>query len=349
MRKRLGALAGACVLSLALVACGGAADTTSTDAGTTGEEAAQEQASAEEKFLGNWKFAAVESQGITMAGDLSAILSATDTEFEMSLDIADDHTGTWSFNGETADFTWELLDDERIAAKVVAQDKAEDADAEAEDGEEEEIVIEVDDDELDAEGDEEGGSAAEDAAGAASELEEALGTDAGFELLFADDSLRLDSSTLTTGDDADDAAEPAEDADSDSGEEEEAEFEGVFVFTHDGTIADMPEISSEKATEFTSADEVSGTWTLSGINMMGLMFYGDAKDLSAMAGDTDTSITFDAEKVSLMGSEGTWSVGKDGAAIDLDGTSVPVHKLGDALIVDLSDIIGFDMVMMFTK
>lgn len=127
-------------------------------------------------------------------------------------------------------------------------------------------------------------------------------------------------------------------------------FDGKAIFTTDGVYSDAKVISADKSTPITSEDALVGTWTLSGMNMMGISMYGDAKDLSAMAGDTDTTITFEKDgKVTLMGSETTYTVGADGAAIVEGETKIPVVALDDDIAIDMTALVGMDMIMVFSK
>ena len=103
-------------------------------------------------------------------------------------------------------------------------------------------------------------------------------------------------------------------------------------------------------TPITSEDALVGSWTLSGINMMGITMYGDAKDLAAMAGGQDVSLSFEkGGKCHLMGSDATYAVSSDGATITEENISIPVKALGDEIAIDMTDLIGMEMIMVFSK
>ena len=127
-------------------------------------------------------------------------------------------------------------------------------------------------------------------------------------------------------------------------------FSGNAIFTTDGTYAGAKEITSASMTPITSEDALVGSWTLSGINMMGITMYGDAKDLAAMAGGQDVSLSFEkGGKCHLMGSDATYAVSSDGATITEENISIPVKALGDEIAIDMTDLIGMEMIMVFSK
>ena len=127
-------------------------------------------------------------------------------------------------------------------------------------------------------------------------------------------------------------------------------FSGKVIFTADGTYADAKIIDTSKATPITSEDTLVGTWTMSGISMLGVSMYGDSSALSAMSGNTDTSVVFEkGGKVTLMGAEATYTVSASGATLDESGVSVPITSLGSDIAINMTDVIGMDMVMVFSK
>lgn len=128
------------------------------------------------------------------------------------------------------------------------------------------------------------------------------------------------------------------------------DFNGTAIFTSDGTFVGAKEISTAAMTPITSEDALIGSWTLSGMNMMGITMYGEAADLAAMAGGQDMSLSFEkAGKCVLMGSEATYTVGTDGAVITEGETKVPVKALGNEIAIDMTDLIGMEMIMVFGK
>ena len=134
------------------------------------------------------------------------------------------------------------------------------------------------------------------------------------------------------------------------------EFSGTLIFTADGTTKNAKEISFAEGSDITSEDELLGTWNLTGVRMMGASMYGDASDLSVLAGSEDASITFEAGGTCTMfGGEATWTVGADGAAIESLGISMPVKSIGDDIMLDVSELMSAmgseygEMVYVFSK
>lgn len=301
MRKNLAMLCAAMLFAccLALGACSGGGSSSAASSGSASASAgassasASASASAQASFEGTWKLAAVESQGITMAGDFSSIIGS---EQGMSLTIKADGTGEISMNDETAPLTWTQKDATTITIDAKNADgSASNASAEA-------------------------GSASAEAGSDASEAAHGLTTD----VTLKDGALYMDMT--------------------------QDSFSGTAIFTADGTFAAAKEINSAAATPITSEDALVGSWTLSGMNMMGISMYGDAKDLAAMAGDSDMSLSFEkGGKCNLMGSEATYAVSADGAAITESGMGIPVKALGDDIAIDMTDLIGMEMIMVFSK
>jgi hypothetical protein len=131
---------------------------------------------------------------------------------------------------------------------------------------------------------------------------------------------------------------------------EQDSFSGTVFFTKDGTYAGATAISVDNAKPITSEDALVGTWNLIGMNMLGINMFGSGEDLSAMAGGTDTAITFEkGGKVTFMGESTTYTVGADGAAIAEGDLSVPIKALDNNILIDMSDLLGMQMVMVFSK
>ncbi len=89
-------LSASCFLT---VGCGSNANNATTEAPKT--EAAQ-PADPKEAFVGTWKLAAAESQGVVMSGDLSKFVGSD--SFNITLNA--DGTGTSDIGGEKSEFTW---------------------------------------------------------------------------------------------------------------------------------------------------------------------------------------------------------------------------------------------------
>lgn len=95
-----------------LAACGGGGGT--GDAGDgTGTAETQKDADPAEKFTGDWKLAAAESQGVYMAGNFTELLELSDEgNGNVTLTVNADKTGVINLGDESAGFTWELKSDD---------------------------------------------------------------------------------------------------------------------------------------------------------------------------------------------------------------------------------------------
>ena len=278
MKKYLALLCASmlCVCCLALAACGGGASSSAASASASGSSASASASSAaasssaaaadsQQLFAGEWKMAGVESEGVTMVGDLGAILDNT----EVKLVLNADGSANMVMGDETYDGTWETAGD--TAAKVTFN-----------------------------------GNVAP--------------------LAYNDNAVFM---TM-----------------------ENDSFNGVMILTKDGTYPKLAAIDIENAKAITSESDLVGNWSLSGVNMMGISMYGDAKDLAAVAGDTDTSFSIEQDgSAKIMGGDATWSVGSDGASISIDGVTVPIKAFDNGdIVVDMSGIVsGMDVVMVFSK
>lgn len=96
-----------------LAACGGSSGGETSDSG--GGTETTEPADPEEKFAGDWKLAAAESQGVYMAGNFTELLELSDEgNGNVTLTINADKTGVINLGDESAKFTWELKSDDVI-------------------------------------------------------------------------------------------------------------------------------------------------------------------------------------------------------------------------------------------
>lgn len=110
-KKLLTALLAICmIMSMSmLAACGGS--------GAEGTETAEPQSAADpvEKFEGEWKLAAAESQGVYMAGNFTELLELSDEgNGNVTLVINADKTGIINLGDESTNFTWEMKSDDVI-------------------------------------------------------------------------------------------------------------------------------------------------------------------------------------------------------------------------------------------
>lgn len=116
MKKQLTMLLAAalCASSITLGACGSPApaDNSAKTEATTTDEKKEEAVDPAEKFVGDWKLAYIEVNGVTMAGDLSQMFG--DTEIP-TLAIDKNGTGSMALNDDEGTLTWKLVDDNSIS------------------------------------------------------------------------------------------------------------------------------------------------------------------------------------------------------------------------------------------
>ena len=113
-KKLLTVLLAICVIMSMgmLAACGGGGGT--GDAGdSAGTAETQKDADPAEKFTGDWKLAAAESQGVYMAGNFTELLELSDEgNGNVTLTVNADKTGVINLGDESAGFTWEMKSDD---------------------------------------------------------------------------------------------------------------------------------------------------------------------------------------------------------------------------------------------
>lgn len=129
--------------SVTLGGCGGSAPQATTE---TQEAAVTEEESANpsEKFMGEWKFAYVESDGLTMVGDLAALEEAVGESVNIGVVFNEDGTGHLIAGDEQVEVTWELNGDGDLVATQVEDKEAEPMTFKYEDGELHGINVTVD-------------------------------------------------------------------------------------------------------------------------------------------------------------------------------------------------------------
>ncbi|MBO4352272.1 MAG: hypothetical protein J5818_02130 [Eggerthellaceae bacterium] len=117
-----------CVCCLALAACGGGASSSaaSSSATSAASESASSAAAAsssataaspEQLFAGEWKIAAMQTEGITIAGDFSMIIGDND----VVLNLNADGSANFTMEDETIDGTWKTTGG--TAAELTLNDK----------------------------------------------------------------------------------------------------------------------------------------------------------------------------------------------------------------------------------
>ena len=95
-----------------LAACGGGGGMGDAG-GSAGTAETQKDADPAEKFTGDWKLAAAESQGVYMAGNFTELLELSDEgNGNVTLTVNADKTGVINLGDESADFTWEMKSDD---------------------------------------------------------------------------------------------------------------------------------------------------------------------------------------------------------------------------------------------
>ena len=112
----------AALLCITLAGCGGSASSGSASASAaSGSASASASASATtpadpaEKFVGDWQIAALQMNDAVVVGDFSAF--GEDAINNMRLTVNADGTGSMVYGGGTAEFAWELADDNTIKIK----------------------------------------------------------------------------------------------------------------------------------------------------------------------------------------------------------------------------------------
>lgn len=111
MRKRVKMLLAAalCVTTMTAVGCGN--NSQQAVSGTTDASTAVEAVDPSIKFCGEWKLAYIETDGMTIAGDLSGMAELAGEDINITLNLGEDGAGSMVFGSDTFDLTWELVDD----------------------------------------------------------------------------------------------------------------------------------------------------------------------------------------------------------------------------------------------
>ncbi|MDO4806102.1 MAG: hypothetical protein Q4A07_02515 [Coriobacteriales bacterium] len=135
MRRQVGTLLASALLAagLMLPACGGGSATQDTSSDSKAaveevqekaEEVQEEKEDPAKKFVGEWKLAAAEFNGVTMAGDLSSVMG---DEASFALSLSEDGTGTFSYGDEKVNLTWKLQSEDSISMELEKTDEEEDS------------------------------------------------------------------------------------------------------------------------------------------------------------------------------------------------------------------------------
>lgn len=104
MRKPIAFLCTALLSASCLftVGCGSNANNATTDTADAAKTEAAQPADPKEAFVGTWKLAAAETQGLVMSGDLTQILGDNNLSFTFNAD----GTGTSNLGDDEKDLTW---------------------------------------------------------------------------------------------------------------------------------------------------------------------------------------------------------------------------------------------------
>lgn len=141
MKRLLSLLCAAllCACCIVLVACGGSASgssaASSAAASSGASSAAEPAADPADQFVGDWKLAAVEAQGLTVSGDFSGFLGSN---VEAKFTFEAGGTGKAVFGEQSNDFSWTVNEagEAVVTMQKAADDAASSASAEAPEGSE---------------------------------------------------------------------------------------------------------------------------------------------------------------------------------------------------------------------
>lgn len=144
MKKQLTTLLASTLLagSLMLPACGGQPSTSDSSSGEKTTESVEEvKVDPAEKFIGTWKFAGAQMQGVTMVGDLTELIGE---EASISFTLDEGGTGTAGVSDDSKKLTWELDGDDAIKLTVEADEEADDSEPKTVTGTLKDDVLSVD-------------------------------------------------------------------------------------------------------------------------------------------------------------------------------------------------------------
>ena len=109
-----------CFCCLALAACGGGgASSSAASSASSNASSSAAPADPSEKFVGDWKIAAVEMNGVTMVGDFTTLLG--EDSAGMSMSIKKDGTGSMTLGDDAVDITWTQKGDDAITVTPVKE------------------------------------------------------------------------------------------------------------------------------------------------------------------------------------------------------------------------------------
>lgn len=132
----------------------------------------------------------------------------------------------------------------------------------------------------------------------------------------------------------------------------DAESGAELIFSQTGAIEGMLDITTANGKPITSKDALVGTWRICGMNMQGVMMYGDADEIAEfMGGGADMSLTVNDDGTgTILGTDLTWTVDSNGAVITIEGVACPAYDFGNGdILVDISAGVGSTMYLVYAK
>lgn len=164
-----------------------------------------------------------------------------------------------------------------------------------------------------------------------------------------DDSLEL---TITSGEDEDTVVPLVYDDGALVLSVEEEDMLQTATFTADGTAKNVELISLADASDVTSVDELVGTWKVYGMGMGKAMIYADAEGIDSILGEGENmDLVINKDGSALFGEEEelTISVDKNGATMGNDDGAAPIKIYEDSLLLDMSEMYGDDLFLLYKK
>ena len=131
----------------------------------------------------------------------------------------------------------------------------------------------------------------------------------------------------------------------------EEDMTAILLFSQTGAIEGILDITTSNATPVTDKNSLVGTWRICGMNMQGVMMYGDADELAQYMGATDMSLTLNADGTgSIIGENISWTVDSKGAMTTIEGIDCPIYQFGEnEILLDLTPGMGSTMIFVYTK
>ena len=127
----------------------------------------------------------------------------------------------------------------------------------------------------------------------------------------------------------------------------------VLIMTPDGSYPNAVTYDKSAAKPISSEADLLGSWNVEAIVVSGVTITGDPGAISEQFGFGDPTVAFsEGGKVSMFGDDTTYAIEADGASIfDTADASVkvPVLKLDGSLLIDMSDLMNAEMLIVLSK